>query len=332
MRKFIWVGLLLFFNSLNAGVFEDADARKAINAIQGQLKNIQANLQNYVDQRIDQLNKKQNPIQFQNDLKQLQELISQLNGQIEVVQFELGNLTSSQKTLYQDLSSRIADLETKLNTLQINPNESLDDRVKDKLTQDSDSIKQKSDIISDPQLSTDNSLEEGANNKDVVQTRTNLELDESAFIQEPLPEIKPKKLVEELPVLIDKNIEFDTFAEADNLLRATKYKDSFEAFDKFISTFPTSEKIVEAKYGLGYSQYALKNYRAAINTYSKIIDQHPQDPLVPEALYGIANCHIQLADIVRAKKTLRNLIQNHPNAEIISSAKTRLDALNAIKL
>lgn len=332
MRKFIWVGLLLFFNSLNAGVFEDADARKAINAIQGQLKNIQANLQNYVDQRIDQLNKKQNPIQFQNDLKQLQELISQLNGQIEVVQFELGNLTSSQKTLYQDLSSRIADLETKLNTLQINPNESLDDRVKDKLTQDSDSIKQKSDIISDPQLSTDNSLVEGANNKDVVQKRTNLELDESAFIQEPLPEIKPKKLVEELPVLIDKNIEFDTFAEADNLLRATKYKDSFEAFDKFISTFPTSEKIVEAKYGLGYSQYALKNYRAAINTYSKIIDQHPQDPLVPEALYGIANCHIQLADIVRAKKTLRNLIQNHPNAEIISSAKTRLDALNAIKL
>ena len=133
-------------------------------------------------------------------------------------------------------------------------------------------------------------------------------------------------------MLIDKNIEFDTFAEADNLLRATKYKDSFEAFDKFISTFPTSEKIVEAKYGLGYSQYALKNYRAAINTYSKIIDQHPQDPLVPEALYGIANCHIQLADIVRAKKTLRNLIQNHPNAEIISSAKTRLDALNAIKL
>jgi len=112
----------------------------------------------------------------------------------------------------------------------------------------------------------------------------------------------------------------------------TKYKDSFEAFDKFISAFPNSEKIVEAKYGLGYSQYALKNYRAAINTYSKIVELHAQDPIVPEAKYGIANCHIQLADIVRAKQTLRDLIQNYPNAEIIPSAKSRLDALNAIKL
>jgi outer membrane protein assembly factor BamD (BamD/ComL family) len=39
-----------------------------------------------------------------------------------------------------------------------------------------------------------------------------------------------------------------------------------------------------------------------------------------------------LADIVRAKQTLRDLIQNYPNAEIIPSAKSRLDALNAIKL
>ena len=89
---------------------------------------------------------------------------------------------------------------------------------------------------------------------------------------------------------------------------------------------------MEAKYGLGYSQYALKNYRAAINTYSKIVELHAQDPMVPEAKYGIANCHIQLADIVRAKQTLRDLIQNYPNAEIIPSAKSRLDALNAIKL
>jgi len=92
------------------------------------------------------------------------------------------------------------------------------------------------------------------------------------------------------------------------------------------------KKIVRAKYNLGYSQYALKNYKAAINTYSKIIEQYPQDPAVPETMYGIANCHIQLADILRAKQTLRDLIQNYPNADIIPNAKSRLEALNSIKL
>ena len=111
MRKILWVGLLLFFNTLNAGVFEDEEARKEINTIQGQLTNIQSNLQNYVDQRIEQLNKQQNPIQFQNDLKKLQELIARLNGQLEVVQYELNNLTTGQKTLYQDLNNRITELE-----------------------------------------------------------------------------------------------------------------------------------------------------------------------------------------------------------------------------
>ncbi len=55
-------------------------------------------------------------------------------------------------------------------------------------------------------------------------------------------------------------------------------------------------------------------------------------PAVPETMYGIANCHIQLADILRAKQTLRDLIQNYPNAEIIPNAKSRLEALNSIKL
>jgi tol-pal system protein YbgF len=331
MRKILWVGLLLFFNTLNAGVFEDEEARKAINTIQGQLTNIQSNLQNYVDQRIEQLSKQQNPIQFQNDLKKLQELIAKLNGQLEVVQYELNNLTTGQKTLYQDLNSRITELESKFNSLQPAMNQSNALPSQETLTQDFEKASSIDDIVAN---------KENTNNfSDPVQKSENLQQEpvqaaniEPQPAQTTLPEIRPKETIKELPVLIDKNIELDAFTEAENLLRATKYKDSFEAFDKFISAFPNSEKIVEAKYGLGYSQYALKNYRAAINTYSKIVELHAQDPMVPEAKYGIANCHIQLADIVRAKQTLRDLIQNYPNAEIIPSAKSRLDALNAIKL
>ena len=88
----------------------------------------------------------------------------------------------------------------------------------------------------------------------------------------------------------------------------------------------------DAKYKLGYSQFALKNYNAAIKTYSKIIKTHSNSPIIPDVIYGIANCEIQLTRITKAKKTLRGLIKNYPQAEIIEKAKRRLKALESIKL
>ena len=138
--------------------------------------------------------------------------------------------------------------------------------------------------------------------------------------------------VNNVPPLIDMNIEFDAFDEAKAFLMSTKYKDSFSAFDRFVSAYPNSEKIADAKYYLGYSQFALKNYNAAIKTYSKVIESHANSPILPDAIYGIANCQIQLAKIANAKKTLRELIQQYPDADIISKAKRRLKALESINL
>ena len=90
-------------------------------------------------------------------------------------------------------------------------------------------------------------------------------------------ELKSEDLIEgngDLAPLVDKNIELDEYAEADSLVKATRYKEAFEAFDKFIVTYPNSDLLPKAKYSLGYSQWALKNYNAAIKTYSKIIQLH----------------------------------------------------------
>ena len=124
----------------------------------------------------------------------------------------------------------------------------------------------------------------------------------------------------------------DAFDEAKASLMGAKYKDSFSAFDRFISTYPKSEKIADANYFLGYSQFALKNYNAAIKTYSKLKELYPSSKIIPDAIYGIANCEIQLAKIANAKKTLRELIRQYPDAEILSKAKRRLKALESINL
>ena len=135
-----------------------------------------------------------------------------------------------------------------------------------------------------------------------------------------------------LAPLVDINIELDAYSDADSLVKATRYKEAFKAFDKFITTYPNSELLPKAKYRLGYSQWALKNYNAAIKTYSKIIELHPNNEIIPDTIYGIANCEIQLTRITKAKKTLRNLIKKYPQSEIIQKAKKRLKALESIKL
>ena len=301
MKKYFWVGLLFVAHSAFA-IFEDEEARKKINSMQDQLNNIQSN----IDYKVSQALKNQNLVKFQNELNSILDQIRTLNGEIEVLQFQNKNSEERQKVLYQDLNDRLIGLETKIESLPI----------KDKKELVSEVAKAKEEKIISPTTSQES-------NKNSIDGDVN---------QEKLVPVDIKIADENLPLLVDKNIELDEFSEAKALLRATKYKEAFEAFDRFVINYPKSELISEAKYNLGYSQFTLKNYKAAIKTYSKILKLHPESGILPDAFYGIANCQIQLTRITKAKKTLRNLIKKFPNAEIIPSAKRRLKALESIKL
>ena len=315
MKKYYWVGLLFFAQIAYAGLFEDEEARKQLNSIQDQLNNIQANIQSNVDAKVTQALKNRNvnrtAINNQNALQQIQEMLSKLNGQVEVLQFKINNFQEREKVLYQEINDRLTILEDKFqseNYLQQTPKDPINQLIDDQIAETNE--------ISRP------SLESEALKIEDIQKNT---------ISDTLPEGQIAAL-NNVPPLIDMNIEFDAFDEAKAFLMSTKYKDSFSAFDRFVSAYPNSEKIADAKYYLGYSQFALKNYNAAIKTYSKVIESHANSPILPDAIYGIANCQIQLAKIANAKKTLRELIQQYPDADIISKAKRRLKALESINL
>jgi TolA-binding protein len=82
---------------------------------------------------------------------------------------------------------------------------------------------------------------------------------------------------------------------------------------------------------MGYSQFALKNYKSSIATQQKLLDQHAESDRAPDAMYNMANSQIQLGQVTNAKKTLRDLIAKYPAAEVIPSAQKRLKALEALK-
>ena len=121
------------------------------------------------------------------------------------------------------------------------------------------------------------------------------------------------------------------FADANALSQSAKHKEAFAAFDAFLKEYPNSKLAADALYGMGYSQFALKNYKSAIATQQKVIDLHPDSPKVPDAMYNMANSQIQLGQVGSAKKTLRDLVSKYPDAGVTPSAQKRLKALEAIK-
>ncbi|MBC7755503.1 MAG: tetratricopeptide repeat protein [Bdellovibrio sp.] len=121
------------------------------------------------------------------------------------------------------------------------------------------------------------------------------------------------------------------FADANVLSQSAKHKEAFAAFDAFLREFPTSKLAPDALYGMGYSQFALKNYKSSIATQQKVIDLHPESAKVPDAMYNMANGQIQLGQVASAKKTLRDLVAKYPEAAVTPNAQRRLKALDAIK-
>jgi tol-pal system protein YbgF len=131
------------------------------------------------------------------------------------------------------------------------------------------------------------------------------------------------------PVVEEKDAK--AFADADSLSKLAKHKEAFAAFDAFLKEYPNSKLAPDALYGMGYSQFALKNYKSSIATQQKVIDMHPASTKVPDAMYNQANSQIQLSQIASAKKILRDLVAKYPDATITPSAQKRLKMLETIK-
>jgi tol-pal system protein YbgF len=298
MKRYLWVGLLLLSNSVYA-LFEDEGARKKLNEIQDQLNALQSSIEFQLNEKFTNFEKsnKVDPKLINSLSERISTLfddLAKLRGEVEVLTYALQTSEERQKVLYKELNERLQKIEDSALKIENNVNSSDSAPTNEPLSQ----------------------------NNLLIQK------------EEVLPEIAPEPIPQaaDLPPLVDKNIEYQEFEDAKKLITATKYKEAFDALDKFVVNYPSSELLPEAKYNLGYTQFALRNYKAAINTFNKIVLEYPDNPIAPNSLYQVSNSQIQLTRITKAKQTLRTLIKKYPNADIISSAKKRLKDLESIKL
>ncbi|MFT7227516.1 MAG: tol-pal system protein YbgF [Methylophilaceae bacterium] len=254
------IGAYIFALNSQAALFDDKEARKKILDVEtNSLANHElqsAEIEGLSKRMVDQL------LNMQNEIELLKQEISELRGELEVVNHALATADKRQRDLYADTDRRIRKIESSLS---------------------GDSV----GVLAPPS-------EGGGADTDVVDA-------------------------------------YKAYKTAYGFSQKSDHKAAFDAYNTFIATYPNSKYMPDAIYGLGYSQFALKNYKSSIASQKKLLAIYPSSAKASNAMYSIANSQIQLGQVSSAKKMLRSLIAKYPSAAVIPNAEKRLKVLESIK-
>lgn len=111
------------------------------------------------------------------------------------------------------------------------------------------------------------------------------------------------------------------------VFRSGKFADAGAAFTSFVRQYPRSGFVPSARFWLGNSQYATRDYKEAIGNFKLMLSDAPAHARAPEAALSIANCQVELKDTRAARKTLEDLVRAYPQSEAAIAAKERLSRL-----
>lgn len=99
-----------------------------------------------------------------------------------------------------------------------------------------------------------------------------------------------------------------------------------KAFQDFLSKYPDSVHVPNAKFWLGDSLYKLKDYSGALKVYQDLLQSSPDSPKAADVMFSIALCQRELKQALTAKKTLKKLVSTYPASPAAVEAKKLLAA------
>lgn len=126
---------------------------------------------------------------------------------------------------------------------------------------------------------------------------------------------------------LDPQPESRSYEAALTQFREANYPAAIVGFNGFIKAYPDSTLASNAQYWIGYSYYALKDYKTALAHQQKLLAVYPASNKVPDALLNIATNQLALDDTAGARKTLEDLVAKHPGTQAATLAARRLSTL-----
>lgn len=128
-------------------------------------------------------------------------------------------------------------------------------------------------------------------------------------------------------VKADPQAEMRDYEAALGHLRAGKFKEAQEAFEKFTAAYPKSSLMPNATYWLGSALYQQKQFAKSAEMFARVATHWPADAKAPDALLAQANGLVEAKEVKAAIKVLETLVEKYPTSPVVVTARTRLKTL-----
>ncbi|HET8701279.1 MAG TPA: tol-pal system protein YbgF [Nitrococcus sp.] len=122
----------------------------------------------------------------------------------------------------------------------------------------------------------------------------------------------------------DSTGEHEAYEQAFNTLKEGRYAKSQQEFNELLQRYPHGQYADNARYWLGESYYAGRQFDQALVQFQKVLDDFPNSAKRPGAQLKIGFIQFERGKLVQARKTLAEVIQRYPNSTAASLAQQRL--------
>lgn len=117
------------------------------------------------------------------------------------------------------------------------------------------------------------------------------------------------------------------FEAALQMFRGGDFPAARKAFAAFVNAYPQSGYMPSARFWLGNTQYAGRDYKEAVANFRAVMRAGPAHERASEAALSLANCLVEMKDTKGAKQTLESLILDYPDSDAANTARERLKSI-----
>lgn len=285
----LWA-LMIASPPAQAGLFDDEEARKRIEATNQRL----AQAQRQIEDRLAAIEAKMTGVvDLGNQMELLRGDLAKMRGQIEVLSYELEQAQKRQRDLYVDLDTRLRKIEGAPGGAA-----SADAPASASLPPATG--------VAPPAAAPAGSV-----------GGTLAPAGRPGAASGPPPGAGSAAPVDAAAEQRAYDAALDQFKRGD-------YPGSINAFNAFVKAYPKSALAPSAQYWIGNALYARRDFRGAIAAQRTLISTYPDSTKVPDALLNIASAQSELGETATSRRTLEELVAKHPQSEAAQKARQRL--------
>ncbi|WP_419419281.1 tol-pal system protein YbgF [Legionella sp. D16C41] len=233
-------------------------------------------------------------------LKNLQQELQELRGQLEVQAHNLKSLQDQQLSFYKDINTRLKST---------NPANSA-------VTQALNNLKPTTELsINEPKAEIEQVKNVGSKNPTLNEGRVNTKYSSNRV----LPSTSKNPADEQI-----------SYLAAYDLVKNKQFDEALSAMQSFVARYPQGGYTANAHYWLGELYMVKKNYASAIKHFEIVLNQFPTSSKTAACLLKIGYALAASGQEIEARQRLLEVVKNYPDTPTAELASAKLKSISAL--